>query len=101
MSYICAILFILCTVCAAAWLIVFQHKMDYRWMEVELAEKQLLQYTLLRQRAWDEQERALAQEQVEISREIYQNVVAEYNLSLAKPLHRIPAWILGYRPIGN
>lgn len=99
MLYIYVILFALCTVCAAVWLIVSLRNIARRRMEVEWAGNQLVQYSALRQRARDEQEKALVQEQVEISREIYHNVVLEYNLCLVKPFYLIPARILGYRPI--
>ena len=100
MSYLLAILPAFCAFTGGAvWLLQASKELSHKRSELNFADKQLATYNARCARARDGPELQQALEQAQLSREIYQSVAEEYNRSIAKPLHRPAAWMLGYHSV--
>lgn len=83
---------------AFVWLNVSFHQIARCKADMTRASNQLNLYRAHQAGVKSEMESHLRQEQVEISEDIYKAAVVAYNCTLKKPLNRIPAFFMGFRP---
>lgn len=102
MQYTPLVLITICIIiCIAIWFIISIRDIASHRAELNRADKQLSMYELLQAKAEDDPEEARTQEQVEISRLIYHNVVIRYNKCIEKPANQFIAIILGCHAINE
>lgn len=99
MSYLLAILPVVCVMTVGAvWLARAARELSQKHSALAFAEKQMAIYSLMFAKSSDVSEKQIKLEQAELSREIYKNVVEEYNCCIAKPGYRPVAKVLGFSP---
>lgn len=83
----------------ALWLYSAKKELQKGFITAQNAKKQLLDCRKSRLLAKSEAETAQAKQVLARSRDIYRQSVQLYNSLLTKPKNRIPALLLGFRPI--
>lgn len=83
----------------ALWLCSAKKELRQGYTTAQNAKKQLLTCRKSRLLAKSEAETAQAKQVLARSRDIYRQSVQLYNSLLTKPKNRIPALLLGFRPI--
>lgn len=85
-------------IAAALWLVLVQRRLAALRSDMERAGRELTMHRALSKQNQGGPDEAAAREMLDTSRMLYRVSMTAYNLALQKPLMRLPACILGYRP---